>query len=114
MISSNYRYETMNYEQIKQAAFQDELEKIAAIHPWVKSGLIYTAGIGSMVSPLLVADHYNTPAAKNLELSMARGNADALKIIKEHDPSVIPLTSRSQIDTAHIDATSKNLSKYSL
>ena len=94
-------------KMIKNAAFIDELEKIAAIHPLIKSGLIYVAGIGALTAPTAIAYHYNKPALNNLSSIMEYGNADARATIKQYDPSVMPLTSASQVDTAHISILNK-------
>lgn len=98
-----------NWLMIKSSAYIDELEKIAAIHPLIKGTLGYMAGLGAIASPMVIANHYNQPAMNNLPSVMEHGNVDARAIIKKHDQSVIPLTSKSQLDTAHISTLNKNI-----
>ena len=90
-----------------------ELEKEAAISSAVKSILtsaaITTGSLGVLAGPHIWTGHQNAPIMKELGERLSSGNANVKDIIKQHDPSLSLISSKSQLDTAKLSPFKKRI-----
>jgi hypothetical protein len=92
-------------------SFYDELQNIEKNAGFAKvlgtGALIWGGLVGPVATPQIIAMKQNEPIMRSFVNTMQSGTVNARNIINKYDPGTIPLTSKSQLDTAQIDKASK-------